>query len=478
MRYFLALPTISIAVFVLALTGCEVGPDYQKPEAALPNTWISDEAKQMTAKAEIDQEWWKNFNDPVLTQLIDKAAANNFDLKIAEARIAQARANVSSTEADLLPKGDIKGSATREANQFAFPGGTDSPITPLLHKPFNIFQTGFDASWELDVFGGSRRAEESAEAQLQSSEASRDDILVSMLAEVARTYVDIRSLQSQFSTAQDIIAADKKTLDIAQQRFDAGEAPRLDITQAEAAQEQAQSSLPQIRTQLTQAELAMDVLLGEQPGATQKIVEKAAPLPTSNKALILAAPASVIAQRPDIRMAERKLAAATAQQGMAVAKFFPDISLNGFLGVLNTSVNNLATPANQSWLASGSVVWPILSYGTLSANLDAANAQQQEAMASYQKSVISALSDVERSLNAYTEQEKFLQSVTNEVQKNTHARDIALERYKGGMTSFVAVLDAERTLYNSQNELIKAHADYTQDTIAVYKSLGGGWKKP
>ena len=171
---FSILQTILVAGFALTLAGCEVGPDYEKPETTMPPAWTSA-ADPSDAKAQIDQQWWKNFNDPVLTKLIDKADAQNFDLKIAEARIAEARANESSAFAALLPSGDVKGTATREANQIAFPDAQASGLGPLLHKPFNEFQTGFDASWELDLFGGNRRADEAADAQMQASEASRDD---------------------------------------------------------------------------------------------------------------------------------------------------------------------------------------------------------------------------------------------------------------------------------------------------------------
>jgi len=384
---------------------------------------------------------------------------------------------VSSSEAALLPTGDVKGSATREANQLAFPDAGATGLGPLLHKPFNIFQTGFDASWELDLFGGNRRAEESAEAQMQASEASRDDVRVSLLAEVARSYVAVRQYQAQLAIATNVVEADKKTMDIAEQLFKAGQSPQLDVTQAEAALEQVQTQLPHLRDAVAQEEYSMDVLLGEQPGTAHAIIGASVSIPASDKKLVLAAPASVIAQRPDIRVAERKLAASTAQQGVAVAKFFPDISLTGFFGVLNTSMNNLVTPGNQSWMAGGSVLWPILSYGTLSANLDAANAQQQEAMATYQKTIIGALSDVERSLSAYTEQEKFLQSSVNEVEKSKHARAIAQERYQEGLTSRLAVLEADRSLYAAEDRLTQARGEASQNLIAVYKSLGGGWVK-
>jgi NodT family efflux transporter outer membrane factor (OMF) lipoprotein len=300
-------------------------------------------------------------------------------------------------------------------------------------------------------------------------------MMVILLAEVARTYVDIRQYQAQLDTAEATIVANKNTLAIAQQRLAAGDTPGLDVTQAQAQLEQTESQLPQYQNLLAQAEYSMDVLLGEQPGATHTLTAKSAPIPTSDKKLVLAAPASIIANRPDIRVAERKLASATAQQGVAVAKFFPDISLSGFIGLLNTNAGNLLTAGSQSWMMGASVLWPILSYGTLSANLDAANAQQQEALATYQKSIIAALSDVEKSVTAWTEQDKLQQALAKTTASDRHALDVSRQRYKEGLTSFLEVLDAERTLNASQIQLTEARAQTAQNLIAVYKSLGGGW---
>ncbi|MDE2029220.1 MAG: efflux transporter outer membrane subunit [Alphaproteobacteria bacterium] len=466
--------TLLLAGLPLSLAACEVGPDYAPPATNAPKAWDAD---RQGSFGTIDQNWWKNFNDPVLSELIGKATQGNFDLQIAEARIAQARAGVASATAALLPQGDVKGTATREANQMAMPGGSANPFGSLLHKPFNLFQTGFDASWELDLFGGNRRAREAAQAEMQAFEASRDDLMVSLRAEVARTYVDIRQYQAQIEIAKDTVAADCKSLQIARQRFKVGEAARLDVTQAEAALESARQKLPALQSQLVQSEYALDVLLGAQPGTARKIIAVTKPIPVSNKELVLAAPAAVIAQRPDIRMAERKLAATTAQQGVAAAKFFPDISLSGFFGALNTSAENLVIAGNESWMASGSILWPILSYGSLSANLHAANAQQQEAMAFYRKTVFGALADVDKALSAYTEQEKTLRATSAEAGKDRQSLAIARDRYRAGVTALDGVLDARRTFDAARDKQAQAEATATQDLIALYKSLGGGWRK-
>jgi NodT family efflux transporter outer membrane factor (OMF) lipoprotein len=469
-----AIRTMFVASVVLALAGCEVGKDYRAPEVTVPSDWAADEAKALSEKAEVDQQWWQNFNDPVLTQLIDRAAANSFDMKMAEARIAEARAGVEAAEASLLPSGDVRFNAIRQANQMAMPGNAQAE---LLRKPYNIYQTGFDASWELDLFGGNRRDSESAQALLHASEASRDDIRVSLFAEVARTYVALREAQAQLSIAESVTVTDKKGVALARGRYEAGQTPRLDVMQAEARLEQDQGQIPLLRNQCAQAEYKIDVLLGETPGFTHKLVAQPGAIPSSGKKLVLAAPASVIAQRPDLRVAERKLAAATAQQGAAMARFFPNVSLSGFFGFLNVSTTKLLTPGNKSWEAAGGVLWPILSYNSLSANLDAANAREQEALALYQKSVIAALVDVERALTAYTEQEKTLKSIVADVELTRRAHAVAEERFRHGLTSRLDVLEADRKVAAAKAKMMQALSGASQNLIALYKSLGGGWIK-
>ena len=455
------------------LASCMVGPDYQKPDTSLPAAWSSPAAKaEADKKTATEQNWWEHFNDPALNQLITKALAGNFDLKIAEARIAEARATRASATSDLIPTVNATAGADRQANRVDF---GNAPFN--LTKPFNTFQAGFDASWELDLFGGKRREIESDTAELKASEASRDDIRVSLLAEVARTYVDIRQYQAQIQIVEDTIKADQHTLDIAGERVRSGTSPGLDVTQASAQLNQEKSDLPHIQNQLAQAEFSMDVLLGEQPGSTHAVTNAPAPIPVADNALIAATPIDVIANRPDIRVAERKLAAATAEQGIATARLFPDVSLSGFFGLLNPDIGNLLRTGSKSWDLGGNVLWPIFNYGKLSAGIDASNARQKEALLTYQKSIVAALSDVERSLTAYDKEEEHRALLTRTAEDNHHAADIARQRYKEGLSSFVEVLDAERTEYASQSARAASDALASENLIAVYKSLGGGWRK-
>lgn len=452
-------------LLVLALPACTVGPDYHVPQNILPSHWLSSE--KVDDSATLQQEWWKQFHDPVLDQLIAKAAAGNFDMKIAQARIAEARAGVRGAKNNLLPAVNSSATADRQANRVAFPGPID------LSKPFNTFQAGFDASWELDLFGGARRGIEAQEANFSAAEATADDIRVSMLAEVARTYIDIRVAQANLDIANQLTEADQKTLDITKERFAAGDVAGVDVTRARAELEQTQSDIPHYHDQIAQSEFKIDVLLGEQPGTTYELTKEASAIPSIAGSATLATPASAIANRPDIRVAERQLAAATAQQGVAVAKFFPDISLSGFIGLLNVDAANLVQSGSRSWNGEGSVVLPILNYGALSANLDIADAKQQQAMTNYKKTVIAALSDVERSVSAYEQGLLQNEDVQKSVSDSSHAVEVARQRYKEGLTSLLEVLDAERHFYAGRYLQAGEEGKNAQNLIALYKSFGG-----
>jgi len=462
-----------ITVFMLTtlalLGGCKVGPDYQKPALNVSDHFIAS-SKRTDTLAAIEQDWWRHFNDPILDDLIARALAGNFDIKIASAHLAEARAMRASARSDLNPTVNVTGSAVREANQFAF-GNVPFDIS----KPFNNFQAGFDASWELDLFGGKRRTLESATAELGGAEAARDEIRVSTLAEVARIYVDIRHYQAQFALAQEVVASQRHTLAIVKERFAVGETAGLTVTEAQVQLAQSEAQLPYYQDLLKERDYEMDVLLGQQPGATLTLLATVKPIPIEDGKWVLAVPAEVIANRPDIYMAEHKLAAATADQGVATAQLFPDISLSGFLGLLNTDAGTLLMANSKSWALGGNILWPILNYGKISAGISMADARQQQALLQYQKAVIAALSDVERAATALTEEEAQRALLAKTVDDNRHGIDIAQTRYKQGLSSFAEVLEAERVLYASQSKLAEANAMAAQNLIAVYKSLGGSW---
>ncbi len=469
---------IALPALCMMLTACKVGPDYHKPDTALPKSWQSapDNVNATGSIIQHELAWWQGLHDPVLNQLMVQAAAGNWDVKVAGARISEARSVHNAAVATLFPTGDLMASASRQANQIGFPSGAPDSLKSAIKQPFNIFKTGFDASWELDLFGGHRREAESAKDAWEASIISRDDSLISVLAEVAHSYIDIRQYQAQLQIAKDTLTTDHEICAITEQKLALGDTAGLDVAKAQAQQEHDRTQLPYYQNLLTQAEFSLDVLLGEPPGTAHKRVGVMAVIPVADKNIVLDAPAAVIAQRPDIRTAERKLAAATAQQGVALAKFFPDISLTGFVGLFNTNAGSFLTAGSKSWSMGGNLLWPILSYGSLAANLHATDAKQQEALAIYQKAIIAALSDVERSFSAYSQQERFRQILTKATDSDSSVYQIALGRYQVGLAAFLEVLDAQRRWYASQNQLALAKAQTAQDWVAVYKSLGGGWE--
>lgn len=451
------------------LTACSVGPNYKTPEISLPAHWLSASEDEAAPNA-AELAYWQKFHDPVLDQLITRAMENNFDLQIAQRRIDAARAQLEEATAALLPRGGLSATAERQANRVAFPG----PFT--FNKPFNTYQAGFDASWELDLFGRAHRELEARAATLQASEASAGDMRVSLLAEIARTYINIRAAQAQLSLARATQSTYEKNLSIAAQRFKAGEIPGLEVTQAQALLDQAQTQIPYNENLVSSAELSMDVLLGEHPGVTHQLTAVIKPIPLPPAEIVLQAPSRAIADRPDLRISERQLAAATARQGESLAAFFPDLSLSGFLGLLNTEAGNLVQSNSRSWSGRGNVLLPIFNYGTLSAQLHSANATQAEALATYRKALIAALSDVERTVSAYQHQQEYRTALQKTVAQNEKAATVVRQRYKAGLSSYLEVLDAERTLYASQTQSTQADALYAQNVVAVYKSLGGGWQ--
>ena len=456
-----------LLVTTALLAACTVGPDYQQPATSLPAGWVA--ANAIPDADGVQREWWKHFHDTILEQLIDRAVAGNPDIQIAEARIEEARAARDAAHADLLPKGDVKG----EYERIKLPPGLDFPG---LSNPLEVYQAGFDASWELDLFGGRRRAVEARTAEIQAQEATRDDTLVSLLAEIARDYIAIRTDQAQRQVTLDVAKSDQATLAIARQRFAVGQSPGLDVTQAEAQLQQANTQLPVIDNRIAQNAFALDVLLGANPGTAMQLVGAAGGIPLADGGFTLAAPAKVIDHRPDIRVAERRLAAATAERGVAVAQFYPDISLQGFIGQLSTASGSLLKSASRFYMLSATGTWNILDYGTLEADLHNAKAEEREALMQYRKTVVAALSDVERAVTAYDQQDIYRLAQVRVTAADQQAAKVARQRYKEGLTSFIEVLDAERTLYAAQIQSVQAQGQASANLVTVYKSLGGGWQ--
>ena len=456
-------------VLALTLAGCaSVGPDYVPPHTATPTAWHADLQGGLNAHATDPQvlaHWWQVLNDPVLTQLITQASAGNRDLAVAQANIRAARANRGIAAAALYPTLDAKASATRTHNNAQI-GGGDSR---------ELYTADFDAQWELDLFGGTRRAVQAADADVQASEEQLHDVLVSLLAEVALNYVDLRSLQERIAVAQQNITARSQSSDISGWRYQAGLGSALDAEQARYALEQSRAQLPTLRTSLAQTMNRLAVLTGRPPGAVEALLVMPAPVPVTPLALAVGVPADVLRQRPDVRRAERQLAAQTARVGVASAAQYPNFSLLGTIGWETLSGGNLFTSATRVTALGANITQPIFNAGRIRQTIEVQNALQEQALATYESTLLTALQDVENALIAYAQEQQRYDALQAGATAAQNAATMALDQYTSGLVDFQVVLETQRALLLLQEQVVISAGEVTANLIRLYKALGGGW---
>jgi multidrug efflux system outer membrane protein len=450
----------------LALAGCaSVGPNYHEVKPAAPQLQGLDAAQENNAQ--FQASWWKQFNDPVLDALIQRAAANNLDLRIAVARLHESRALLSGSKADQFPTIDTNVNYTRSRGQQ--PGFSDQRSTTTT------YQAGFDASWELDLFGGVRRSVEASGADLGASEAALHNAQVSLLAEVARNYFELRGSQLRLDIAQRDIESQQQTVHLTDLRQQLGSGSEQDVASAKARLAAVQAQLPLLQTQASASEFRLAVLLGERPGELDIDVS-----PKSFTPIAISLPigdaGDVLSRRPDVRMAEREYAAATARIGVAKADFFPHITLGGFLGFLSGRSNDFGSPATRAWSLAPSISWPGLNVQRVRANLHASEARADAAQANYQQSVLLAIEDIDNAVTGFNQQRVRVDRLIEQGTQSKRAADLARVRYQEGATSFLELLDAERTQLAAEDDLAQAEAAINTRAVALYKALGGGWQ--
>ena len=460
----------ALALLVLAsLPGCMVGPDYRVPDPVLPDRWKSsrDPANGLKPIAENTlKNWWKTFNDPTLDRLIDRAQRGNLDLKMAFARIEQARAERLANRADLFPK--VGGVAVPARFDNMLPGqGQQGPSAT------NFFLAGFDAIWEVDVFGRLRRKLEAATAVTESATENYREASVVLTSEVARAYTEYRNLQNQLRITQANLTSQRHTLDLTQQLFDEGVGTRYDVARARAQTESTEARMPALEAQLTALQHHLEVLIGEKPGALQMQLAAPADLPSSAARQLLTTPADTLRYRPDVRMAERDLAAATATQGAAFAEFFPKISIAAFAGFQNSDLENLFRSTAFSYASGSAIMQPIFNFGRIRAGVDLADARQKEAYLKYEKTVLEALRETETAMTQFLQEEQRRQKLARSITDLKESLRLADLRYREGISTFLDVLDAERILYLEELNLAQSQAQTTIYLIALYKALGG-----
>jgi multidrug efflux system outer membrane protein len=455
----------------LAAYGCSVGPNYHSPKMEVSPQWSELPASGVVGGAPVAQlsYWWTVFGDAQLNSLIARAIQSNLDLRIAVARIREARAQKGVVAADAYPTLDAAGTYARSRASENQPGGSSG-------KDTNLFQLGFDASWEIDVFGGVRRAVEAASADIGVAEENRRDVLVILLSDVALNYLDLRGSQLRIAIARENISGQRKTLELTEGRYQVGLSNELEVAQARAQLASTESQVPALETAVKRDIHRLGVLLGQEPGLLLSELSVEAPIPPTPPEVPAGLPSELLQRRPDVRRAERQLAAATARIGVATVDLFPKFSLTGVVGQESVSLSDVALPSSRLYSIGPTVSWRVLDFGRIRSNIKVQDARQEQALIFYEKAVLTALEDVENSLVAYSKEQATRSSLTEAVEANQRALNISTELYSKGLADFLNVLDSQRSLYLSQDALAQSDQRVSTNLVALFKALGGGWE--
>jgi NodT family efflux transporter outer membrane factor (OMF) lipoprotein len=453
----------------MAITGCTVvGPDYSSPQFDTPQAWHSraeDGLKAQSPDTQLLTAWWKNFDDSLLNQLMTRAVQGNLDLKEAMARVRKARAERGLSRTDLFPTLDVTGSVTKSRSSENNGLGNES----------ELYAAGFDAGWELDIFGGVQRSIEAAQADLDAVTADLNDVLVSLMAETGLNYVEARTYQTRLDVALANLASQRKTSRLIQSRYDAGLSNELEVQQARYNLESTRSKLPSLRSGLDAALNRLAILLGKPPGSVHAELQQRRPIPLPPPSVAVGVPAEVLRRRPDIRSAERNLAAQTARIGVATADLYPKFSLSGSIGLESLELGDFLEDASHTWKIGPGVSWNIFDAGAVRRNIEVQSALQEQALIQYEASILTALEEVENALVAYYEEQNRRNALKNATEAARKAAQLSEEQYKAGLVDFSDVLDAQRSLLSFEDQLAESNGNVTSNLMRLYKALGGGW---
>ena len=468
MTYFLKKLPYPIVTLALLSACSAVGPNYVKPDVQAPNKWTNAQTFE-TSRAEMRDlsHWWQQLGDTMLSSLVEEALLNSPDIHNAQAKLREVRARSDLADDNRYPTVTASGSASRNKSSTNTGSGARS----------NLFKAGFDASWEPDIFGGQRRATEAAEADLGASQASLHDTQVTLVAEVALNYIQLRSYQARLTIAHDNLATQQQTLQITDWREQAGLATSLDVEQARTNMAQTKSTIPTLNTSLTKSENRLAILLGKSPGALHDLLIAPTALPTVPEYLAVGIPADTLRQRPDVRAAERKLAAETARVGQKTATLYPSFSLSGSFGWSSLTLGALGGAGTTVSSLIGSMTQSIFDAGRTRSNIKIQHAIQEQALVGYEQSVLTALEDVENALTSCANNRQQQAALNQAAQASRNAALLAKLRYESGLVDFQKVLDTERTRLSAEDSLASAQADGLASLISLYKALGGGWSE-
>jgi len=477
----------SLASLLVLVAGCasipSVGPNYHPPQTAGSTNWSELQLGGTTNSPVHIVEWWKTFADPELDSLVERAVKANYNLRLAVGRLHEARATVSGAKWDFTPTVGSSAGFTRQrssANYFGVPttgfstgsGGS----TPGQNLTSDQYDAHFDATWELDVFGSKRRTLEEDTANLAASREDLRDTLVTVLGDVARNYLEVRGAQQRLVIASNNITSQMQSIELTQARYKAGLTSELDVRQAQALLATTEATVPTMQTTLKQSIHALSVLLGEQPGALLEELSSTEPIPATPPSVPVGLPSELLRHRPDVRRTERQLAAATADIGVQTAELFPKFSLTGTAGLQSASASEFLTAGSRYWSFGPTVTWRIFDYGRIHAQIKGANARQEQALATYEQTVLTAFQDVEDGLVAYANEQTRYQALNDSVVANKRALELSTELYRTGNGDFLSVLDSERSFFSAQDQLVDSQRIVSENLVTLYKALGGGWE--
>ena len=459
---------ILVGLLASALAGCAVGPNYVKPDTPVAASFANAQGATYSPE-QVQAKFWTQFADPTLNQLVDDALDANHDLRIALGRLVEAREARRQALFDFAPTVTASGGYTKQQ-------------VPAAGSPFGVgyktelYDEGFDATWELDLFGRVRRGNEAARAQLQSAEANIHDVQVSVIAEVARTYFELRGEQNELSVARRNVENQQGSLRLTSDRLSAGRGTEFDTSRAQSQLSTTLSSIAPLEAAVSRSIHRLGVLTGKDPNALVDLLSPARDLPVLPAMAPVGDPASLLRRRPDIRVAERQLAASTAQIGVAVGDLFPKVTFTGSFGYSSGDLSTLGQAATRSYLVGPSISWAAFDLGRVQARIAGARAQTDVALASYQQTVLKALEETENALVTHARARERLAHADDAARASATAARIARTRYEGGIVDFLEVLDAERTQLEAEDQLAQSRTDAITSLVAVYKALGGGWE--
>lgn len=474
-----ARPAVLVRVLLIgatALAGCTVGPDYVRPASQLPAHFV-ERAPEGPSSLRVGQAWWTVFHDDALDTLIAEALQRSPDLEMARARVLEARAERAAVSGELLPEFSTDAAYARQHGSANVPTGTPpGGLGPGLDS--NLWLNGFDASWELDLFGGTRRAVESADATLAATLADREEAELTLTAEIARDYIELRTEQRRLAIAREILSLRRDSLRLATAQFESGFAPALDPIRAQVELADSEAEVPLLEAGTRTAIYRLGVLAGRSPETLLSLLAPSRPVPEVQAEVPIGLPSDLLRRRPDIRAAERLLAAANARIGVREADLYPHFSLTGVAGFESLEAGSFLTGPSRYFAVGPSISWLVFDANRIRDEALAEQARRDAAAAAYRTTVLRALSEVESALVAYGRSEERRKALQEEVQASTKAVTLARQLYASGLQDYLTVLDAQRSVRRVEMSLATSNETCADSFIALVKALGGDWGTP